>query len=116
MRLVVILAGIVLFLVACAGKTAVSYPQPIPATPTIATNPRIDDPTEYPFRQWARNDAIPPIYKPEFAPATAVNLQNDELIMGISLQGQAKAYPVTVLQFREMVNDELAGIPILVTW
>jgi hypothetical protein len=30
--------------------------------------------------------------------------------------GEAKAYPVCVLRFREMVNDSLAGVPILVSW
>jgi hypothetical protein len=43
-------------------------------------------------------------------------LQDDELILGIAIGSQAKAYPITVLRFREMVDDELAGIPILVTW
>ena len=37
-------------------------------------------------------------------------------LIGISIDGKAKAYPISVLRFREMVNDELAGIPILVTW
>ncbi len=41
---------------------------------------------------------------------------DDELVMGVEIDGQAKAYPVTLLNFREMVNDELAGVPILVTF
>jgi hypothetical protein len=45
-----------------------------------------------------------------------VDLQEDELILGVAIDGQAKAYPITVLRSREMVNDELAGIPLLVTW
>ena len=43
-------------------------------------------------------------------------LEDDELVIGISLEGESKAYPITVLRFREMVNDELGGLPILVTW
>jgi hypothetical protein len=43
-------------------------------------------------------------------------LVDDELIIGIAIDGEAKAYPITVLRSREMVNDELGGIPILVTW
>jgi hypothetical protein len=34
----------------------------------------------------------------------------------VAFDGAAKAYPVSVLEYREMVNDELKGIPILVTW
>ena len=61
-------------------------------------------------------DAIRPVYDPEFATAEEAPLDDDELIIGISLEGEAKAYPITVLRSREMVNDEMAGIPTLVTW
>ena len=61
-------------------------------------------------------DGIRPIYEPEFEPADRAPLEDDELVIGISLNGEAKAYPITVLRSREMVNDELAGLPILVTW
>jgi len=37
-------------------------------------------------------------------------------VMGAAVGDEAKAYPVSVLRFREMVNDELSGLPILVTW
>lgn len=61
-------------------------------------------------------DGIRPIYEPEFEPADQAPLEDDELVIGISLNGEAKAYPITVLRSREMVNDDLAGLPILVTW
>ena len=61
-------------------------------------------------------DGIRPIYEPEFATANDAPLEDDELVIGISLNGEAKAYPITVLRSREMVNDELGGNPILVTW
>jgi hypothetical protein len=61
-------------------------------------------------------DGIRPVYNPEFATAEEAPLKDDELVIGISLDGEAKAYPITVLRFREMVNDEMAGIPTLVTW
>ena len=61
-------------------------------------------------------DAIRPVYDPEFATVEEAPLDDDELIIGISLEGEAKAYPITVLRSREMVNDEMAGIPTLVTW
>ena len=70
----------------------------------------------YDFRQWATFDGIPPIYDPEFREAADAPLQDDDLVMGVTLGGEAKAYPISVLRFRELVNDELAGIPILVSW
>jgi hypothetical protein len=73
---------------------------------------------EYSFSQLLPFDGIRPIYDPEFARQEAVQelLEQDELIIGISLGDEAKAYPISVLRFREMVNDEMAGIPTLVTW
>jgi hypothetical protein len=61
-------------------------------------------------------DAIRPIYNPEFVEAIDSPLHPDELVMGVAINGETKAYPVTVLRFREMVNDELGDGPILVTW
>ena len=95
-------------------------PSPGPTEPKSVepapTNARIDDPNEYNFSQLLPYDGIRPVYDPEFATAVDAPLLDDELVMGIAIQGEAKAYPVTVLRFREMVNDDLAGIPILVTW
>jgi hypothetical protein len=61
-------------------------------------------------------DAILPVYNPEFGAADQVPLDDEELVIGISLDGESKAYSITVLRSREMVNDELGGLPILVTW
>lgn len=88
----------------------------VPTTPPAATNVRVTDTSEYEFPQLLPFDGIPPVYDPRFASAADAPLLNDELVMGIALDDEAKAYPVTVLRFREMVDDELAGIPILVTW
>jgi len=61
-------------------------------------------------------DGIRPIYEPDFVEAPDSPLNDDELVMGVAIQGESKAYPVSVLRFREMVDDELGGLPILVTW
>ena len=93
-------------------------------------NPQLDSPTQspsptatddlglsnIPFVPLLPRDAIRPVYEPEFVSAADSPLQADELVMGVAINGEAKAYPVTVLRFREMVDDELGGLPILVTW
>jgi hypothetical protein len=83
------------------------------AAPTPTVDLRLSN---IPFVPLLPRDAIAPVYSPEFVSADDSPLHEDELIMGVAIEGQAKAYPVTVLRFREMVNDELAGLPILVTW
>lgn len=61
-------------------------------------------------------DSIMPVYEPEFAPAEKAPLVDEELVIGVAWQGEAKAYPISVLRFREIVNDELGKTPVLVTW
>lgn len=94
--------------------TQSSLPSPFPHSAEL--NRRVDDPEEYNVPQFLPFDAIPPIYNPDFLPADEAPLLDDELVMGVVIEGKAKAYPVSVLRFREMVDDELAGWPILVTW
>jgi hypothetical protein len=101
---------------------APASPSPPPPTPAPlipappGQNRRSADDTVYSFPQLLPFDGIRPVYNPEFAPADEAPLTDDELVMGVAWGGEAKAYPVTVLRGREMVNDELAGIPTLVTW
>jgi len=80
------------------------------------TNRRVDVGEIGRFPQLLPFDGIRPVYDPVFAAASNAPLDDNELIIGIALDGEAKAYPISVLRFREMVNDELAGIPTLVTW
>ncbi|PKB66512.1 MAG: hypothetical protein BZY81_07175 [SAR202 cluster bacterium Io17-Chloro-G4] len=68
------------------------------------------------FRQLLRRDAIAPIYTPQFLPPRAASLNPSELVIGVSIDGESKAYPIGPLARREMVNDVIAGVPILVTW
>ena len=98
-----------------------SEPTPNRVDPTTVIeedllNRRIITDEEYSFPSLIPFDGIRPIYEPVFVTANEATYQDDELVMGVAFDGEAKAYPVTVLRFHEMVNDELAGIPILVTW
>ena len=60
-------------------------------------------------------DDIRPIYEPTITAPEQAGLDSDELVIGLSTGGEARAYPVRTLRFRKIVNDELAGTPILVT-
>jgi hypothetical protein len=89
------------------------------AEPTTTLKPEPAHPSEIPgYHQSIPLDGIRPVYNPQFATSdkVATLMFDDELVMGVAWDGEAKAYPVTVLRFREIVNDELAGIPTLVTW
>lgn len=68
------------------------------------------------FRQLLPRDAIRPVYDPVFAPATAVDWPGATDVIGVVRGDEAKAYPVSFLNGRELVVDEIDGIPILVSW
>ena len=68
------------------------------------------------FRQLLPRDAITPIYEPEFVPAGGVDWSARTQVIGVAMGDEAKAYPVSYLNGREMVIDEIDGIPIVVTW
>ncbi len=63
-------------------------------------------------------DAIPAIFEPEFLPATdgGAQLHDDDLVLGVSINGDARAYGVAYLSGHEIVNDTVGGRPIAVTW
>ena len=68
------------------------------------------------LRQLLFQDAIPPIYHPEFISAKDAGLDPEELLIGVEIDGDVRAYPIGPLVRREMVNDVVGGVPILVTW
>jgi len=63
-------------------------------------------------------DGIPSIDEPEFVSAEEASkfLRDQDLVMGIVQDGQAKAYPTWVLNAHEVVNDRIGATPIAATW
>lgn len=61
-------------------------------------------------------DGIPSIDSPEFVKAEKASLKADERILGIFENDIAKAYPIKILNFHEIVNDRIGEQPIVVTY
>jgi len=62
-------------------------------------------------------DGIPPIDDPVFLPvAEAAGLDDQEPVMAVVINGMARAYPLRIMIWHEIVNDTLAGRPIAVTY
>ncbi|UCF29787.1 MAG: DUF3179 domain-containing protein [bacterium] len=63
-------------------------------------------------------DGIPALLDPRFLSGEeAANLlEPGDRVIGYSSAGVAKAYPVRILNYHELVNDEVGGSPILVSW
>lgn len=63
-------------------------------------------------------DAIPAIDNPEFLTPEEADTEYapTELILGVAINGDARAYSTSYLSSREIVNDTVGGRPISVTW
>ena len=62
-------------------------------------------------------DGIPDIRDPKMlAPDEADFLDEDERVFGVSINGDARAYPLRIINGHEMVNDTVGGEPISLAW
>jgi hypothetical protein len=62
-------------------------------------------------------DAIPAIRRPASLPAReASHVRDADPVVGVVLGGEARAYPVRMLQQHEVVNDALGGVAVAVTY
>ena len=63
-------------------------------------------------------DAIRPIYQPLYHDVDAARewLSDADRIISMEVAGRAYAYPVKILNFREIVNEELGGTPMAITY
>lgn len=63
-------------------------------------------------------DGIPPIDAPSFASAASADrwLEDVEPVIALEVKGVARAYPLQILIWHEIVNDEINGVPVAVTF
>lgn len=62
-------------------------------------------------------DGIPSIDNPVFAPAAAIDdLPDLEPVISVEVDGQARAYPLRILMWHEIVNDKVNGVPLTITF
>ena len=92
-----------------------------PPAPTATAEPEeldLEIVTLLPF------DAIPAVLEPEFISAEEAESElakrnddpDDALVLGLSINGDSRAYYVPTLSRVEIVNDTVGGQPLAVTW
>ena len=97
--------------------TATSAPAPPPPAASDAEPPEtverdLEIVTLLPY------DAIPAILQPEFITADEADEKLDpgSLVIGLSIDGDNRAYSIPTLSSYEIVNDTVGGKPVAVTW
>ncbi len=62
-------------------------------------------------------DGIPAIDQPRFIAANRVDfLHDDDIVIGLVRGGTARAYPLRILVWHEIVNDVIGNTPVVVTY
>ena len=63
-------------------------------------------------------DSILAILNPKFIDSVSAVAQMDSLewVLGVSINGEHRAYSLNLLSRHEVVNDTVRGTPIVVTW
>ncbi|MGH9983823.1 MAG: DUF3179 domain-containing protein [Nitrososphaeraceae archaeon] len=63
-------------------------------------------------------DGIPSIDSPKFTSVKEADkiMEDSELVVGININGDIRAYPLQILVWHEIVNDNLGGVPVAVTY
>lgn len=91
--------------------TITPEPTPTEETPDFRPGPE-DIITLLPY------DAIKAILDPRHVDVEWANQQMTDLeqVIGVSIGGEHRAYPIYMLSSREIVNDVVGGVPIAVTW
>ena len=114
-------------------STSQTTPTPEPTRTPWSTPTLVPTPTQFPLTETGKvtrdeliarmqpavvRDAIPAILQPQFVAPEAVppEFKDVELVLGLSMNGESKAYPLDVLSHHEAVNDVVGGVPVVVTW
>jgi Protein of unknown function (DUF3179) len=62
-------------------------------------------------------DGIPALVNPTLiAAAEAGYLEDDELVFGVEINGDVRAYPLRILDWHEMLNDVVGGVPVALAY
>ena len=62
-------------------------------------------------------DGIPSIDDPKFAEVQGSQFVRDsDVVIGLEINGDARAYPLFILVWHEIVNDNVGGVPVAVTY
>lgn len=71
---------------------------------------------EYVVRGGPPKDGIPALTDPDFVPAGDATISDSDRIIGVTTDGEARAYPLAIMNWHEVVNDRFGDRPVVVTY
>ena len=88
------------------------------AVPVLAWNfDRHEIPVDEIISGGPPKDGIPALTNPEYVSAgEAAFSKDDDKVIGVVVNGEARAYPLRIMSWHELVNDRIGDLPVLVSW
>lgn len=57
-----------------------------------------------------------PVDSLQITAATAAELEGDDMVIAVNVDGHARAYPIRMMGYHHIVNDRLGAVPIVATY
>ncbi len=101
-----------------ATPAATPAPTPPPATPAPTPAPNPADTSYDDISATYQGESLfVPLDNPEFIAASEADfLDAGDLVLGLTIAGESRAYPTSMMTYHHIVNDTFGGRPILVTF
>ncbi len=115
---------LLVLVIGCAGPAPAPVPAPVPVPEDeyeIKTTPEgvkyIVDPSKI-IGGGPPKDGIPSIDNPKFVSLEEADqwIQDNELVIAIIYKGVKRVYPLQIMVWHEIVNETIAGDPLLITY
>ena len=114
---VLLVIGVVVLLVFFFGQRFRYFGRDITLAPTSLANLEPGEPRDVSIYTLLPKDGIRSIDDPSFiSAAEATDMADQEFIIGVSIDGDTRAYSINVLSRHEIVNDVVGGVPIAITY
>ena len=68
------------------------------------------------FSRYCRGGGIPAVFEPKFVSAADAEIPGDAWVLGVAVDGVAKAYSLNLLNQHEVVNDRFGAHALAAVW
>ena len=105
-------------LAGCSGPPKEAPPEKAPQTQPADTGGKTVTGAE-PFHgllEYRAKDAKKAIVTPTLVPADEAQMAEGVTVVGVAMEGEARAYPLYVLKNHQVVNDKFGEVPIAASW
>ncbi len=68
------------------------------------------------FKQIIPRGSIPAITHPHYVPASRAHISDNTWVLGVVINGQARAYSLNLLNNHEIVNDRVGNTSFAAVW